>query len=277
MEFRILGPVEVVDDGRSLPLGGSRQRALLTALILRMNEVVPTDRLLEEVWADDPPASGVRVVQVYVSELRKVLGPETIQTRAPGYMLVGEPSSLDLHRFASLVDGARTAGPVRAAADLREALALWRGEPLADFAYDSFAQGEIARLEELRLGALGARIDADLRIGRHAEVVSELEALVGEPPLREDLQGQLMLALYRSGRQAEALQAYQKARAGLVDDLGIEPGRPLRELEKAILQQDPSLDIAVIEDAVPPDGRGAFVGRTGELDLLLEGLARTIA
>src|SRR4051794_40728375 len=155
MEFRILGPVEVVDDGRSLPLGGSRQRALLTALILRMNEVVPTDRLLEEVWADDPPASGVRVVQVYVSELRKVLGPETIQTRAPGYMLVGEPSSLDLHRFASLVDGARTAGPVRAAADLREALALWRGGARADIPHHPFPPGGGVPAAAGRRGPLG--------------------------------------------------------------------------------------------------------------------------
>src|SRR4051812_24529840 len=212
MEFRILGPLEVVDEGRSLPLGGVRQRALLTALILRMNEVVPSDRLLDEVWADDPPASGVRVVQVYVSELRKILGPETIQTRPSGYVLVGEPESLDLHRFSLLVDEARGADPAGAAARLREALALWRGEALADFAYDSFAQGEIARLDEMRLAALEARIEADLRIGRHAELVSELEVLVGEHPLREDLRGQLMLALYRSGRQAEALQAYQEAR-----------------------------------------------------------------
>src|SRR4051812_29643110 len=153
MDYRILGPLEVVDEGRVLPLGGARQRALLTALILRMNEVVPSDRLLDEVWADDPPASGVRVVQVYVSELRKILGAETIQTRPSGYVLVADRDSLDLGRFDRLVAEARDAGPVIAAGTLREALALWRGSPLVDFAYHSFAQSEIARLEELRLAA----------------------------------------------------------------------------------------------------------------------------
>src|SRR5256714_6765993 len=171
MEFRILGPLEVVDGGRSLPLGGARQRALLTALLLRANQVVPSDHLLNEVWGETPPASGVRIVHVYVSELRKVLGDGVIQTRAPGYMLVAGPDALDLGRFEQLVDEARDAGAEAAAVKLRAALALWRGPPLADVGYHSFAQGEIGRLEELRLSTAEARIEADLQLGRHREVL----------------------------------------------------------------------------------------------------------
>jgi DNA-binding SARP family transcriptional activator len=273
MEFRILGPLEVVDEGRSLPLGGARQRALLTALLLRANQVVSTDQLLDEVWSDEPPASGVRVVQVYVSQLRKVLGDGVIQTRAPGYVLVAEPDSLDLQRFEGLVREARKAEPAAAAANLRDALALWRGPPLTDVAYHSFAQTEIGRLEELRLSALEARIEADLRLGRHAEVVGELEALVAEHPLREGLRAHLMLALYRSGRQAEALEAYQEARRALVEELGIEPDRSLRDLEKTILRQDPVLDFVSATEAT----RGTFVGREAELKELLAGLEDAVS
>jgi DNA-binding SARP family transcriptional activator len=277
MEFRILGPLEVVDKGRSLPLGGARQRALLTALLLRVNQVVSTDQLLDEVWSDEPPASGVRVVQVYVSQLRKVLGDGVIETRAPGYVLVAEPNTLDLQRFEDLVGEARKVDPAAAAAKLRDALALWRGAPLADVAYHSFAQTEIGRLEELRLSALEARIEADLRLGRHDEVVGELEALVAEHPLRERLGVHLMQALYRSGRQAEALEAYQHARNVLVEGLGIEPGRELRELEQAILRQDPSLDLAPDEEAGEDSSRGAFVGREAELEELHAGLEDALA
>jgi DNA-binding SARP family transcriptional activator/tetratricopeptide (TPR) repeat protein len=277
MEFRILGPLEVVDEGRVLPLGGARQRALLTALILRVNQVVAADHLLDEVWGDEPPASGVRVVQVYVSELRKVLGAGVIQTRTPGYVLVADPDSVDLGRFQHLVGEAREAEAVTAAVKLREALALWRGPPLADVAYDSFAQAEIGRLEELRLSTLEARIEVDLRLGHHGDLVGELEALVGEHPLRERLRAQLMLALYRSGRQAEALETYQQARGVLVDDLGIEPGRTLRGLEKAILQQDPSLDLIPTEETREEASRGAFVGRGAELEELLAGLEDALA
>jgi DNA-binding SARP family transcriptional activator len=277
MEFRILGPLEVVDNGRLLPLGGARQRALLTALLLRANQVVSTDQLLDEVWSDEPPASGVRVVQVYVSQLRKVLGVGVIETRAPGYVLVAEPNTLDLQRFEALVGEARKAEPPAAAAKLRDALALWRGAPLGDVAYHSFAQTEIGRLEELRLLALEARIEADLRLGRHADVVGELEALVAEHPLRERLRAHLMQALYGAGRQAEALEAYQQARSILVEELGIEPGRELRDLEQAILRQDPSLDPAPSEETDAAASRGAFVGRDAELGELLSGLEDAVA
>ena len=276
MEFRILGPLEVVDDGRSLPLGGARQRALLAALLLRANTVVPADRLLDEVWADDPPASGLRSVQVYISQLRKLLGDGVIETRAPGYLLVAGDGELDLERFDRLVDEARRSDPAGAAAKLREALALWRGAPLADFAYAAFAQTEIGRLEEARLSALEARIDADLELGRHAELVGELEALVAEHPLRERLRAQLMLALYRAGRQSEALGTYQDGSRRLREDLGLDPGRPLRDLEQAILRQDPALDL-VPEVVAATEGRGIFVGRHAELATLVEGLEDAIA
>jgi DNA-binding SARP family transcriptional activator len=247
MEFRILGPLEVVDEGRSLPLGGIRQRALLAALILRANEVVAADELLDEVWGDDPPASGIRLIQVYVSQLRKLLGDGVILTRPPGYVLEAPADALDLQRFERLVGEARGADPVNAAALLREGLTLWRGPPLADFTYDSFAQIEIARLQEARLAALEARIEADLALGRHADLVGELEAIVGEHPLREGPRAQLMLALYRSGRQAEALEAYQQARTALVEELGIEPSRSLRELHQAVLNQNSALDLPAEE------------------------------
>jgi predicted ATPase/DNA-binding SARP family transcriptional activator len=242
--------------------------------------VVAADQLLDEVWGDEPPASGVRLVQVYVSQLRKVLGEGVILTRPPGYVLEASPDSLDLQRFEGLVAQARGAEPADAAATLQKALALWRGPPLADVAYDSFAQIEIARLQELRLSALEARIEADLRLGRHAALVGELEALVREHPDRERLCGQLMLALYRSGRQAAALETYQQARRVLVEELAIEPGRELRELEKAILQQDPSLDfVSPSEETAeaPEIARGAFVGRDAELEELLEGFSDAVA
>jgi DNA-binding SARP family transcriptional activator len=282
MEFRILGPLEVIEEGRSLPLGGIRQRALLAALLLRANTVVAADRLLDEVWGDEQPASGLRSVHVYVSQLRKLLGGGVIETRSPGYVLVTGDGELDLERFERLVAEARHGDAAAAAAKLREALLLWRGPPLAEFAYASFAQAEIGRLEELRLSALEARIDAELELGAHAEIVGELEALVVDHPLRERLRVQLMLALYRSGRQAEALETYQEGRRLLVDELGIEPGRALRELERAILQQDPSLDLVSEEQAGDEDAeRSAFVGRdhelaelVGALDDVIEGRGR---
>ena len=210
-----------------------------------------SDRLIEDLWAGRPPATAAKVLQTYVSQLRKALGNDVIVTRPGGYELRVEPGGLDLHRFERLVTEARGAEPPAAAQSLREALALWRGPPLAEFAYESWAQGEIGRLEELHLAALQDRIDADLALGRAAELVGELERLVAEHPLAERLRGQLMLALYRSGRQAEALDAYRAARATLVEQLGIEPGSALRSLERAILDQDPELDVA----SVAPDGR----------------------
>ena len=252
MEFRVLGPLEAVAQGRVVALDAAKPRALLAILLLHANEPVPSDRLIEDLWAGRPPATGAKVLQTYVSQLRKALGNDVIVTRPGGYELRVEPDDLDRHRFDQLVTEARSAEPAAAAQSLREALALWRGPPLAEFAYEPWARGEIDRLEELHLGALQDRIDADLAVGRADDLVGELERLVAEHPLAERLRGQLMLALYRSGRQAEALDAYRAARATLVEQLGIEPGSALRRLERAILDQDPELDVAsAAPDAVP--------------------------
>ena len=235
MDFRILGPLDVRVDDRPLALGGARQRALLGLLLLHANEVVSSDRLVDELWGD---AEGSKALQVAVSRLRKVIGRDVLVTRPPGYQLRVEPGQLDLHRFEQLVADGRAAlaadNPGAASLTLREALALWRGAPLADLTFESPLQTELARLEELRLAALEDRIDADLALGRHADAIGELEALSALHPLRERLRAQLMLALYRSGRQAEALEAYRDARRALVDELGIEPGRALRDLERRI-------------------------------------------
>ena len=270
MEFRILGPLEVVADGVTLDVGGPKQRAVLAMLVLEANRVVSSDRLIDALWDEKPPEQALKTLQVYVSKLRKVVGKEVLQTRAPGYVLRVEPDQVDAARFEEL----------QQRGDPHDALALWRGPPLADFAYQRFAQGEIERLEELRLACLEDRIERDLAEGRHAELVAELEGLVREHPLRERLRAQLMLALYRSGRQAEALEAYQAARRTLVDELGIEPGRSLRELERAVLTQAPSLDLAAPsgETGETPDGsRGAFVGREAELRALLADLDDALA
>jgi len=237
VEFRILGPLEVVDGGRSLPLGGARERAVLALLLTRPNEVVSTDRLIDELWGAKPPRTALNTVQYYVSQLRKLLGAERIVTRPPGYAIRIAGGELDLQEFELLLERGN-------AEALHEALALWRGPPLADFVYEPFAREEIVRLEELRLDAHERRVEADLARGRGAELVAELEQLIAAHPLRERLRGQLMLALYRSGRQAEALAVYQDARRTLVDELGIEPGPPLQELERAILRQDPTLNPA---------------------------------
>ena len=252
MDFRILGPLEVIGDGRTLTLGGASQRALLALLLLHANEVVSSDRLLDELWTDEPPRSGVTALQVRVSQLRKALGTEAdrIETKAPGYVVRVASGELDLDRFSRLFEEAGGAEPATAAEKLRDALALWRGPTLADFAYERFAAAAIERIEELRLAALERRIDADLALGRDAEVVGELEALVGGHPFRERLRGQLMLALYRSGRQAEALEAYQATRHALVDGLGIEPSPALHELERAILRQDPELNLPRLERSI---------------------------
>ena len=226
MQFRILGPLEVADGDSVVPLPGTKQRALLALLLLNANEVVSSDRLIDELWGEDAPGSGRSALQVRVSQLRKTLGAtgSQIVTRAPGYLLRLDAEQLDLSRFERLVAEATAAPPSVAAAKLREALALWRGPPLADLAYEAFAQPAIARLEELRLAAIESRVDADLALGRHAEMVAELEALVREHPVRENPRAQLMLALYRSGRQADALAVYQSVRRALVDELGIDPG-----------------------------------------------------
>ena len=242
VEFRILGALEVVEDGRDLTPVRGKQRVLLAMLILHANDVVAGDVLIEALWGESPPASAQNALQGHIAALRKLLGIGRIETRAPGYLLRLADDELDLARFEALVaDAAAALSPDARAARLRSALGLWRGEPLADFRYEAFAQPEIARLEELRLKAVEARVEADLALGRHAEVLAELEALAPKYPLRERILGQLMIAFYRSGRQTEALAVYRELRRRLATELGIEPGPELRELERAILNQDPAL------------------------------------
>jgi DNA-binding SARP family transcriptional activator/tetratricopeptide (TPR) repeat protein len=280
MEFRILGPLEVFDGERSLPLGGAKQRSLLAILLLNANKVVSVERLLDALWGEQQPASGAKTLHVYVSQLRKALADHRVVTQPPGYVLRLDTGELDVWRFEALRARADSAEPREAAELLREALALWRGPPLADFAYDEFAQADISRLEELGASTIEQRIEVDIELGRHRELAGELDGLVAAYPLRERLRRQLMLVLYRSGRQAEALEAYQAARRALVDDLGIEPGRELRELESAILRQDPSLDLLPAADVGVERGqapRSAFVGRELELNELFAGLDDALA
>jgi DNA-binding SARP family transcriptional activator len=251
MEFRILGPLEVVDGDREVAIAGSKQRALLAILLLHPNTVVSRDRLIDELWGESPPETASTALQVHVSQLRKSLGRDVIVTRTPGYMIRVETGELDLEQFEQLVEESRGKEAAVAAATLREALRLWRGPPLADLD-GSVALPERGQLEEQRLSALEHRIDAELELGLHDEQVPELEALVREDPLRERRRAQLMLALYRSGRQAEALDVYSKGRRLLADELGLEPGDELRRLERAILAHDPALAAA---DAVEVGGR----------------------
>jgi len=271
VEFRILGPLEVEGDDGEINLSGGKQRALLTLLLLNANDVVPAGRLIDLLWAEAAPADPSKALQVHVSRLRRALGPEdAVKTRPGGYLIALDAGGFDLLRFEELAATGRkllARGEAAAArVALADALALWRGAPLAEFASDEFARQEIDRLEELRLVTIEARIEADLMLGEHAPLVGELEALVARHPLRDRLRGQLMLALYRCGRQAEALQAYRDARRTLVDELGIEPGKALQELEQAILRQDVALDVPASGGARP--GRraaGIFVGREREL------------
>ncbi|HEY1358854.1 MAG TPA: BTAD domain-containing putative transcriptional regulator [Thermoleophilaceae bacterium] len=276
MDFCILGPLEVHDGNNRVPLGGAKQRALLGFLLLHANEVVSSDRLVDELWGEAGLGEGSKALQVAVSRLRKVIGPNTLVTRPPGYELRIQDGQLDLQLFEALFAKGRAADDRGAASyAFQQALALWRGPPLGDLAFESFAQAEIARLEELRLTALEDRIAADLDLGRHVELIGELQALVAEYPLRESLRGQLMLALYRSGRHAEALDIYRDARRALVDKLGIEPGAKLRELEQAVLTQDASLAWTAPTERRTPDGgraRRALLGREPELGELLHAL-----
>ncbi len=251
MEFRTLGPLEVLAEGRPVALGGAKQRALLAVLLLHANEVVSRDRLIDELWGASPPDTARAALQVYVSQLRKALGRDLILTQPPGYLIRVSDGELDLHRFEQLVAAARAEEPVQAARLLREGLALWRGAPLAELS-DSFAPPERARLEEQRLAALEQRVEADLALGRHAELVPELEGLVREHPLRERVRGQLMLALYRCGRQADALEVYRSGRRLLDEELGLKPDDELQRLESAILNHDPSLDSPVVPGANQP-------------------------
>lgn len=279
LEFRILGPLEVREENGPLDLGPAKQRALLAILLLHANEVVSSDKLIEELWAE-PPVTAHNTLQVYVGRLRKALEPErppgvpgaVLFTRAPGYGLNVAVGQVDSHRFERLVEDGRSAseaGTYELARDrFRDALGMWRGPALVEFSYEPFAQVEIARLEELRIEALEARFDIELALGRHADLVGVLEAHVAENPLRERPRGQLMVALYRSGRQVEALEAYRQTRRTLVDELGIEPGPTLRRLEAAILNQEPTLEYASpagggpvlappsVEPAEPSEGGG---------------------
>jgi predicted ATPase/DNA-binding SARP family transcriptional activator len=245
IEFRILGALEAVDQDGPVALGGPQQSSLLAVLLLHRDHPVSSDRLIDALWGEQPPPSAIKIVQGYVSNLRKVLGDGLLVTRGRGYVLHTQPGQIDVDRFTSLVaEGRRALGEGdagSAAARLREALALWRGPPLADFAYEPFAQSEIAGLDEARLVALEARIDADLALGRDTQLVGELEALTIDQPTRERFAGQLMLALYRSGRQADALQVYQRTRIHLSEELGLEPGPALRTLQSEILSQARSL------------------------------------
>ena len=242
MEFRILGSLEVVDRGRLLALGGPKQRALLAALLLTPNRAVSVDRLSDVLWPTRPPAAAANALQFHVSQLRKLLGDgEVIVTQEPGYLIRVEPDQVDLLRFERLVAEAVGTEAGQASRLLREALELWRGKPLVDLADHASTQGEIQRLEAARLAALELRIEADLLLGRHSQLVPELEALAHEHPLHERLAGASMQALYRAGRQAEALEVYRETRQTFVAELGIEPSPALRELEQAILRQDPDL------------------------------------
>ncbi|MBV9604206.1 MAG: winged helix-turn-helix domain-containing protein, partial [Solirubrobacterales bacterium] len=258
LELGMLGPIEVRSDRAPVSLGGPRQRALLADLALHPNQVVSVDRLVDDLWGEAPPATAVHTIQVFVSRLRRALGAagERLLTRPPGYMLVLHADEVDADRFERLYDSARSAlgggDADQALGLLEQATALWRGPALDEFTYEPFAQAAIARLEELRVSAREDLIEAQLALGRHDEVVSDLEALIHEHPFRERPRAQLMLALYRCGRQAQALDAFRQARHALVEELGVEPGEALRELEQAILRQDPSL-------RAPASGRAAAV------------------
>ncbi len=254
MEFRILGPLEVSVDGRAIEIRGVKQRSLLAVLLINTGRVVSTDRVIDALWGDDVPATAENAVQVYVSALRRAFRAASpgdtggvLLTRRPGYVLNVDGDRIDARRFERrAADGGRAlrgGDPRTASTILREALDMWRGEPLEEFTYEAFARSEIDRLEESRISALEDRLEADLALGRHGEVLGEIEGLVARWPLRERLREEQMLALYRLGRQTEALEAYRSLRDTLAEELGIDPGPPLQRLEGAILQHDPSLEL----------------------------------
>jgi DNA-binding SARP family transcriptional activator len=257
LDFRILGPLEVSDETGPIALGGPRQRGLLVILLLQAGRVVPTERLVDLLWGDDAPKTATASLQNSVARLRRALGSDVLETRAPGYVLRATPEQIDARSFERALGDARRLPPAERRASLEAALALWRGPALAEFAFEDFAQAETRRLEELRLVAQEERIDADLELGRHVDVVGELEALVRDHPLRETFRRQLMLALYRAGRQAEALEVYQDARARFIDELGIEPGPELKRLQSEILRHEAGL--AVSDQPAPTDEEGEIV------------------
>ena len=280
MEIRVLGPFEMVtDDGQLMDVGGHLPRALLVALALAEGRLVPAEQLLDQVWPGEWLGDRNRL-HVHISRLRKMLGSDRILTRAGGYSLEIPAGALDAARFGQLATDGRAALQRQDAAEagrlLRQALGLWRGRPLAEFADSAFAAGMITRLEDARLTATEDRIDADLMLGGHGELTSELEALVQQYPLRERLWGQLILALYRSGRQGDALGAYQRARAVLAGELGVDPGPALRNLEAAVLGQDPALDAPAGTDDHSsgnlPAAPSALIGRATELGAVVSAL-----
>ena len=283
MEFRILGSLQVLVGERQIPLGGAQQREVLVILLLHRGEVVSVDRIVDELWGERPPDRATKTVQVYVSRLRKALGDGVLVTRGGGYALELKGDSLDTDRFRRLADEGREAldnGDLRGAREaLTAELDLWRGPPLADLAYQPFVQNEVARLEELRLVALENRGEADLALGHHAALVSELEALVREHPTRERLREELMFALYRSGRQVEALESYRDAQRTLDEELGLEPGPRLQQLERSILTHDPAIDAPPATGAVAVLRRrrrgGALVAFGGGL-LLVAAIAAVV-
>ena len=258
IEYRVLGPVEVLSDGRPVHVS-PRPRAVLATLLLHADRVVAAPRLIDAIWGERPPETATNVLQGYVSSLRKLVGHDALETQDPGYVLRVEHDALDLHRFERLAtDGARAleeGRPGEAADALCSALELWRGEALADLADGDVLRRAAARLDELRLASLERRLEADLACGRHRELVGELETLTAEHPLREQPRALLMLSLYRAGRQADALDVYRRTRTLLVDELGLEPSAELQELERAMLRQDVSLDLLSSPHVVPRDER----------------------
>jgi DNA-binding SARP family transcriptional activator len=265
LEFRLLGPLEVAERDAQLPLRGQKQRALLAIMLIHAGEVLATDRLVDLLWGEHPPRTATTSLQNFVAQLRKVLPPDLLVTKPSAYQLRVSPDQIDVRRFERLVREAKAENPSRRVELLRDALALWRGAALCDFRYEPFAESETHRLEELRLDAIEQRVDAELELGRGPEVIAELESLVGENPLREGFRGQLMLALYRAGRQAEALQTYHDARHVLVDELGIEPRPALQELYRSILRQERTLERAAparrVEDHVGDVVKALLGGR----------------
>ena len=287
VRFAILGPLEAIRDGARLPLGSRQMRTVLALLVLDAGRVVSTDRLIDDLWGDEPPASASNVLQVYISRLRGALGADLVKTRPPGYVLDVVGEAVDVVRFERLAAEGREAlreqQPADASASLREALALWRGRVLEDVR-GARVEAEASRLEQLRLAVLEDRIDADLQTGGPSDAIPELERLNEEYPLRERLWALRMRALYGAGRQAEALAAYERVRKLLDEELGIEPGAELRELERAILRQDPSLPIAHVRRADAPEawlvidgrpdvrlaGERMVVGRAPQSDIVLD-------
>ena len=293
MKVGLLGPLEVAGPGGRVRIGGAKERMVLALLALRAGEVVSRDALVDALWGDDPPATAVKTLQGNVARVRRALEAagmaDLLLTRPPGYVLGVVPESIDVTGFERHATAGRNAlaegDASSATAELGEALGLWRGDALADCRGGGWAAAEALRLDELRLSTVEDRIDADLMLGQHAVLVGELESLLSRHPLRERLWAALMLALYRSGRQADAVRAYQRARDVLVEELGLEPGAELRRLEAAVLAGDSVLDLLDAthrapraELSIPFPGRlgaassAVFVGRAHER----EGLSRSL-